>query len=367
MFFGKKKKKVETQGSLEGIKGLDSVDTLGDLGTEDDLDIDELQSLDLGEAEESLEEEEDNLEGAEEEEDNLEGAEEEEDNLEGAEEIEDNLEGAEEEDDNEGYEEVEEAEEAEEAEVKPSGYRGRSSRDYDDAISFDDDEDPNFRSPKKVQVVEEVEEPVMVERKKKKTNTNRMELKLYILLDRPYPEQMLMLYVRNCGVKATDIFYNISDLRKEILLSEGACRIVIIETGYGKFTGNSSREEMVDMLDLCDEDTKITVFYTDNIIRDDCMRQLGDKKNIIEWCPYKNIVTALASIRLKNEEYVLDGEHEEAKEIDVERMLKSSGIRLGGIDEEEQIKREMFTVEEIKDNILNSDENEIEAFTPNYN
>lgn len=64
---------------------------------------------------------------------------------------------------------------------------------------------------------------------------------------------------------------------------------------------------------------------------------------------------------------MLDGEHEEAKEIDVERMLKSSGIRLGGIDEEEQIKREMFTVEEIKDNILNSDENEIEAFTPNYN
>lgn len=157
--------------------------------------------------------------------------------------------------------------------------------------------------------------------------TSKIDLILYIIADKAQPG--LTGYYRNYGVNVTKIFTNISEARDTLLMQIEPFRVIVIDSGTGRFTNIGSRRELIDLLGICDVDTRISVFYTDSAIKADVelSDEVEDKE--ISWYKYKSTPDVIAHI-LQNrdkENYIIDSDDYIEEEVD-ELILDIKGARV---------------------------------------
>lgn len=141
---------------------------------------------------------------------------------------------------------------------------------------------------------------------------------LYIIIDRPI--HGLLSYFRSYNVNVSKVFTDIAEARNTMLMQTELSRLVVVDTGTGKFTNMASRRDLVDLMGICDEETKISIFYTDSVIKSEISsaEEIDDKH--IEWFKYKSTAVVLANIlqKTKLENYCIyeDDEEDDNTELD---------------------------------------------------
>lgn len=151
-------------------------------------------------------------------------------------------------------------------------------------------------------------------------NSDKPNLILYIIIDKPI--NGMLGFFRNYGVNVSRIFSRIDNLLDEdneiveegakdtILMQVDPSRIVFIDTGTGRFTNMGSRKALVDLIGVSDQDTKISIFYTDSVIESEISSNLSIDLKKIDWHKYVSTTDVLYNILRKaaKENYVMDME-----------------------------------------------------------
>lgn len=132
------------------------------------------------------------------------------------------------------------------------------------------------------------------------------EMILYLIVDKQISG--LLNYFRESGIKVSNIFDDISDAKNAILMQSEPTRIVIIDTGLGRFTTTNMRAELIDMLGISDEQNRTVVFYTDSVLKVDTLRALKKTQRNIEWLKYQSTSVVAATLLSYNETYKYDME-----------------------------------------------------------
>ena len=181
-----------------------------------------------------------------------------------------------------------------------------------------------------------------------KTNDRSDKLKnyiLYIITDKTH--HGMLSYFRYYGSKVTKIYDNLNEAKDELLMQIEPCKIVVIDSGTGKFTGMSARKSLMDLLSISDEENRITIFYTDSIIKSEANNTEGVESKDITWHKYKTMsgVLALLLQNLKKENYVYELEDEEVIDKSDE-ILEFTGGTVRNYKEQD-IGMSILSVEEI--------------------
>lgn len=181
-------------------------------------------------------------------------------------------------------------------------------------------------------VEESIVETKKTKKKEKRKNkeveeTSAIDLILYIIADKAQPG--LTGYYRNYGANVTKIFTNISEARDTLLMQIEPFRVIVIDSGTGRFTNIGSRRELIDLLGICDVDTRISVFYTDSAIKADVelSDEVEDKE--ISWYKYRSTPDVIAHILQSKdkENYIIDSDDYTEEEVD-ESILNIKGAKV---------------------------------------
>ena len=173
---------------------------------------------------------------------------------------------------------------------------------------------------------------------------------LYIVTDRII--HGMVDYMRDCGLNVNNIFDNIETVRNMLLMQFNRCRIVVIDTGSGKFVTPTIRKELIDMIGVNDENLKFTVFYTDSVIKSDAMEALGKAGKSIEWVKYKTTPIVVAAMLSHAEEnYIDDSMTRCSGEKTEDDILNSMGLPTYGC-ELEKMSPPIITASAIHKNVV---------------
>lgn len=208
-------------------------------------------------------------------------------------------------------------------------------------FDFEDDESTTpFQPEESFDIAEdeqeqeqEVEQPVekqQLQETKQETKQEKLQdIILYIIIDKSTSD--MLDYFRGYGLNVARIFNNIDDAKNEIMMQIDPCRIVIVDTGTGRFSVMGARKSLIDLLGLGDEDNKISIFYTDSVIKEDIsMSEQVDNKQI-DWIKYRSTVDILATLlqKTKSENYILDSTIEDIRtETKPEELMRFKGLSI---------------------------------------
>ena len=151
---------------------------------------------------------------------------------------------------------------------------------------------------------------------------------LYIVVDKVVFG--LINYFRENGVKVSNLFSDVTEAKNMILMQGLPTRIVVIDTGSGRFTSTVMRNEIIDMLGMADEQNKTTVFYSDSVLKMVAARELGKLSKTIDWIQYKSTAIVAATILQYNEKYIYDYEDENDVANDDFELLNYKGLNFAG-------------------------------------
>lgn len=148
---------------------------------------------------------------------------------------------------------------------------------------------------------------------------------IYVIIDKDISG--ITTYFRDYGINVSKVFTNIEAARNTIIMQTEPTKIVVVDTGSGKFASMAARKSLIDLIGIGDENSKITVFYSDTIIKNEVSyaKEVNDKD--IKWIKYLSTPQVLATL-LQNkgtDEYVIDSEYAEVKELKF--TLDSMGIK----------------------------------------
>lgn len=128
---------------------------------------------------------------------------------------------------------------------------------------------------------------------------------LYIITDRHLPN--MLQYYRERGVNVSNIFDSIEDARSALILNIEKSRLVILDTGMGQFSNMGTRRQIIDLIGISDEENRISVYYTDSVIKSEVEYSDEVMGREISWHKYRSTADVIAHIlKHKNEHYVLD-------------------------------------------------------------
>ena len=156
---------------------------------------------------------------------------------------------------------------------------------------------------------------------------------LYIIIDKKL--QGIVEYFKGLGIEVSGVFYSIDEARRVVLLQPKNSRLVIVDTGLGLFSNINARKDIMDIVGICDENNKITVFYTDTALKTDLNKESNKLNLDIDWHEYKNTAHIAAILLSYNEKYILDDMtfNIDDKDIDLYDILEMRLIMRGiGID-----------------------------------
>lgn len=160
---------------------------------------------------------------------------------------------------------------------------------------------------------------------KKEDDDKPINLILYIVADKAHVG--MASYCRNYGANVSRVFTNIAEARDNLLMQVEPFRVIVIDSGSGRFTNMGARKELIDLLGICDTDTRITVFYTDSAIKTDVelSDEVEDKK--INWYKYRSTPDIVAHIlqNSEKENYILDANSNDNIVVD-ESILNIKGL-----------------------------------------
>lgn len=191
--------------------------------------------------------------------------------------------------------------------------------------------------------------------------------KLVLLMDKYIPE--FITYCRNAGLNVHSIFYKVEDAENFLLFNE-EIRLVVFETGIGKFNSIALREYVANLIGMCEDDKDVSVFYTDSVIKSDVKQQNREAHNRVKWHKYITTITSIAELLQYKENFILDGsEMQDTSEEDIQH-LKGQEVDLSDHKASKVVR--MITPDTIRNNILEvygvdeSKYKSIEAFEPRY-
>ena len=189
------------------------------------------------------------------------------------------------------------------------------------------------------------------------------DLILYIIMDKSNPSTLQ--YYRECGVNVSKIFTNINDAKDTLLMQINPVKILIVDTGTGRFSAMGSRKELLDLMGICDEDARISVYYTDTVIKSEVEYNESFEERNIHWHRFKSNTDVVAHL-LKNigkENYIYDNEDKDKISETPENILDFTGFKF---DEPKQINigEPSITLNDIKVHMVDnkSTEDEIEEY-----
>ena len=84
------------------------------------------------------------------------------------------------------------------------------------------------------------------------------KMMLYLVIDKPV--EGLLNYCRIPGVNVSNIYSDIGEAKNEVIMQSDPLRIVIVDTGLGKFTTTTMRAVLIDMMGISDDQNRTTVF-----------------------------------------------------------------------------------------------------------
>lgn len=133
----------------------------------------------------------------------------------------------------------------------------------------------------------------------------KQKVSLFVLTDKLTPH--MMEFARDSGLAVSNIFTSVDDLKSLLMTTFGVTRIVVVDSGTGRFVAPATRKDLIDAIGMADEDVKFTVFYTSNLLKEDAKNTLTDNSANVEWVPYKCTSVCVAVMLMhKAEEYVYD-------------------------------------------------------------
>lgn len=183
------------------------------------------------------------------------------------------------------------------------------------------------------------------------------DMTLLILTDKTVPN--LRAYLHSQGIKVDEIYYDINDAKIGMFMQSSYCRLVIMETGLGKFTSTVMREELSDLLGICDGvEKKISVFYTDSVIKSENTE--GRRNKEVDWYKFTTTVDALNIIRTYNENYITEKELVADELETYEEVMKFKGKEIEIKENSNEVKAniEGDTYDKIVDIVRESLDNE---------
>lgn len=135
--------------------------------------------------------------------------------------------------------------------------------------------------------------------------TQKQKVSLFVLTDKLTPHTLE--FARDCGLAVSNIFTSVDDLKSLLMTTFGVTRIVVVDSGTGRFVAPATRKDLIDAIGMADDDVKFTVFYTSNLLKEDAKNTLTDNSDNVEWVPYKCTSVCVAVMMMhKAEEYVYD-------------------------------------------------------------
>lgn len=212
------------------------------------------------------------------------------------------------------------------------------TEDEDNSIDGGNESSENFEKDTVEDDEEEEDEDVVV----------------YLVIDRQVTG--LINYFRECGINISNIYNSIEGIRNKLIRQYGlACRIIIADTGLGKFTTTKIRQEIIDLLGACDENNKFTVFYTDSVLKMDAIGVIGKNKSGIDWFKYTSTIDMVVNILKYRESYKLG----RLQDIDDTMASKTDLMNVMGvqtnIELEEPLEIKGLSYEHLIKNMLESD------------
>jgi hypothetical protein len=242
----------------------------------------------------------------------------------------------------------------------------------DDVIDLDSDTQSNVQDNMKEmadRVSNDNEDDVPLEENNQQSaeaeNVIDKELVLYILTDRLTSN--LRNYFRKSGVPVTNIFNNTKDAEDQMMFEMDPCRLVIVDTGLGKFTGITSREEIIEILSLADDEHHMTVFYTDKFLKNEVRDSLKVDYKKIKWFKYKSTADTVARLLISKEKYVINEDSEETEET-ADQIFATKGVNqiIKEGEKHMSIGSPSITVEQLVKNFESPDYEEVKAFKVKY-
>lgn len=146
-----------------------------------------------------------------------------------------------------------------------------------------------------------------------KVEQPKEDIRLFILTDRAINFELP--YMRECGLNVVEIYHSIDDVLGVMMFEEKSSRVVVIDSGKGKFTSSVGREAVIDMLGSANENFKFTVFYTDSALKEEAKRKLAKQFKQIDWFKYETTPVAIATMLGYNKENFILTEEEKSSTI----------------------------------------------------
>ena len=195
-------------------------------------------------------------------------------------------------------------------------------------------------------------------------NSNKdKETILYILTDRN--AENLLTYLRKLGIQVSKVFSNIKEAGDQMMFEMNPCRLAIIDTGLGKFTGVASRKEIIDVLSMVDEDHAMTVFYTDKFLKTEVKDSVEVDYREITWFKYKSTPEVVARLLLSKEKFILSDDIQEEEELESD-ILSYKGIKQIVKEPKQQIGGPAITIDQVLKNLESPDFEELKAYKVRY-
>lgn len=207
------------------------------------------------------------------------------------------------------------------------------------------------------------EQPMISENDTTENIEKPKDLILYIIMDKSNPSTLQ--YYRECGINVSKIFTNINDAKDTLLMQINPVKILIVDTGTGRFSAMGSRKELLDLMGICDEDARISVYYTDTVIKSEVEYNESFEERNIHWHRFKSNTDVVAHLlrNIGKENYIYDNEDKDKVSETPEDILDFTGFKF---DEHKQINigEPSITLNDIKVHMVDNEstEDEIESY-----
>lgn len=89
---------------------------------------------------------------------------------------------------------------------------------------------------------------------------------IYILTEKN--KEILKDYLDTYNINVSDIFDDIEEVKIKVLTNSQPIRLIIIEYGLGRFSSAKNKEEIIDLIGMCEsDDNDVIVYYTRPVIK----------------------------------------------------------------------------------------------------
>lgn len=179
------------------------------------------------------------------------------------------------------------------------------------------------------------------------------DLILYIIIDKELPG--LLSYFRYFGLNVSRVFTSIEAGRDNLITQMDPSRAIIIDTGTGRFTSMVTRRELLDLLGICSNDSRLTVFYTDKVIMSEVDDSLEIDKKKISWMHYRTTAEVVAyCLSLKKYENYIFDQSPDSEKLEHSSNILSFGCKDTGIKLDDKAVPSIINLDDIRSNMLDN-------------